>query len=100
MDQDHYVSIMITIFVIIVVIVIILENHWNYKIYIFMLPIKHLDSRRVCNVPLKESALEGAEGEALPESDHYQVNVAGEKKMKDNCCAHFMKFKVFTMLLL
>ena len=68
--------------------------------YIFMLPIKHLDSRRVCNVPLKESALEGAEGEALPESDHYQVNVAGEKKMKDNCCAHFMKFKVFTMLLL
>ena len=65
-----------------------------------MLAKKHLDSRRVCNVPLKESALEGAEGEALPESDHYQVNVAGEKKMKDNCCAHFMKFKVFTMLLL
>ena len=59
------------------------------------MPIKHLDSRRVCNVPLKESALEGAEGEALPESDHYQVNVAGEKKMKDNVVLTLFLTKLF-----
>ena len=41
----------------------------------------HLDGGRVSDVPLKKPALQGAEGQALPQADHHQVDVAETRKL-------------------
>ena len=52
---------------------------WNF--YNLAMRDVHLDGGRVSDVPLKKPALEGAEGQALPQADHHQVDVAETRKL-------------------